>query len=148
MRDGRLVQVGTARQLYDKPGDSFVARFIGESNLLNGRVLRRPEGTWVELAEGITVPVTEPAADFPASCLVMIRPERIRLRPSSGSPSEGWLMGRVTEAVFLGEATRYRVTVGPIELIVKHHNTDGRFFGVGDGVEAGWPAGAAALLPR
>jgi putative spermidine/putrescine transport system ATP-binding protein len=148
MRDGRLVQIGTARELYDKPGDSFVARFIGESNLLTGRLLRRPDGTWVELGEGITVPVTEPAAEFPGSCLVMIRPERIRVRPWSGTPSEGWLIGRVTEAVFLGEATRYRIAVGPIELIVKHHNIDGRFFGVDDRVEAGWPAGAAAVLPR
>ena len=38
MRGGRLVQLGTAQELYSRPADSFVARFLGESNLIAGRV--------------------------------------------------------------------------------------------------------------
>ena len=45
MRAGRIVQIGTAAELYDRPADTFVARFLGESNLLAGRVQRRPEAS-------------------------------------------------------------------------------------------------------
>ncbi len=41
MRAGRIVQIGTGRDLYERPADTFVARFLGESNLLYGKVACR-----------------------------------------------------------------------------------------------------------
>ena len=40
MRGGRVAQLGTAHELYNRPADSFVARFLGELNLVAGRVTR------------------------------------------------------------------------------------------------------------
>ena len=52
MRSGEIVQVGSGRDLYERPADSFVARFLGESNLLHGRVLAL-SGDEATLAAGL-----------------------------------------------------------------------------------------------
>ena len=57
MRGGRLVQLGTAQELYSRPADSFVARFLGESNLIAGRVVGLRDGRATLGAEGLAAPI-------------------------------------------------------------------------------------------
>ncbi|MCX7012510.1 MAG: ABC transporter ATP-binding protein [Candidatus Sumerlaeota bacterium] len=89
MRDGRIEQVGTPRELYENPGTPFVARFIGETNLLRGR-WREKEGTWtVDLRGAAGIDATPAMLDrFARSAgkpqpggdvLVGIKPEGFRL---------------------------------------------------------------------
>ena len=146
IRDGRLIQVGTARELYDLPNSSFVARFVGESNLLAGRLIRQQDGTWFEISGGMTIPVHSPPSDLPASCLLMIRPERIRVVPRTAGDEETWFNGRVTRAVFLGDTTRYQIEAGALTLTAKQQNVDGHVFPVGTDVSVGWRIEAATLL--
>ena len=145
---GRLVQIGTAREIYDLPRSSFVARFIGESNLLEGKLVRRSKDSWFELAEGVAVPVANAPFDFPSACVLMIRPERIRLAPADLQHDTTWLRAQVAEAVFLGESTRYNIRCGSFVLTVKQQNVDGRSFDVGADVSVSWPREAATLLPE
>ena len=146
IHNGRLIQVGTARELYDLPNSSFVARFVGESNLLAGKLIREQNGTWFEMNGGITIPVRSPPPDHPASCLLLIRPERIRVVPRTAGDEETWFGGRVTKAVFLGDTTRYQIEAGALTLTVKQQNVDGHFFPVGTDVSVGWKREAATLL--
>src|SRR6202041_103655 len=61
MRSGRVTQLGTAQELYSRPADSFVARFLGESNLVAGRVARL-EGGRATLAVDGAAPIEGRAA--------------------------------------------------------------------------------------
>jgi putative spermidine/putrescine transport system ATP-binding protein len=146
MQKGQLIQVGDARALYNDPANSFVARFIGESNLLEGKVVAGANGARFETGGGFSIPAPGAAADLLAPCLLMIRPERVRLTAWQDGRGDALLEGRVTEVVFLGETTRYRVEAGSIQLTVKQQNLDGRFFAVGSPVGIGWTHDAATLL--
>jgi ABC-type Fe3+/spermidine/putrescine transport system ATPase subunit len=76
MRAGRLVQIGTPEEIYNRPVDRFVSEFVGEVNVLE---VRRVNGTW----RGVDVPgsfkVTPPAGapDAETACVV-VRPEFLR----------------------------------------------------------------------
>jgi putative spermidine/putrescine transport system ATP-binding protein len=146
LRGGRLIQAGPPRALYDRPVDSFVARFFGESNLIEARLVRDDGGVRAEFG-GARVALPGGAATGDA-CLLLIRPERIRLA-EPGLPGHGArLEGRVEEATFLGESTRYRVAAGNLTLTVKQQSGSGRAFAIGDTVAATWPADAAVVLDR
>jgi spermidine/putrescine transport system ATP-binding protein len=85
MDNGRIVQVGTAQQLYEKPATQFVARFLGHCNLLAGEQFGQPDHTFG------------------------IRPENMRF----GSPQAGdvALAGRVVSSVYLGSSVKYDVAL-------------------------------------
>ncbi len=106
MERGRIVQDGTAQDLYYRPSTEFVARFIGRANLLQARVLSASE---VEI-EGVPVAL---AAGRPASETVqlVVRPEMIDISPAAGP-------GRIEQRTFLGEKTDYQVRLGNVTLQV------------------------------
>ena len=101
MEKGRIAQIGTPRELYDQPANSFVADFIGDANLLNGTV-----SGGVFAAGGLALPV--PGSDGAAT--LSIRPERIRLVPGGAD--------RVLTATYLGSRMEYVVETGAGELLV------------------------------
>jgi ABC-type Fe3+/spermidine/putrescine transport system ATPase subunit len=107
MRAGRIVQVGSGRDLYQRPADTFVARFLGESNLLPGRVVSMT-GTRAELViDGLHGPFAGQASDGLAvgtSASMLIRPEHVRRQP-------GGIKARVIEAIYLGELTALRLQI-------------------------------------
>ncbi|MFE0648685.1 ABC transporter ATP-binding protein [Streptomyces sp. NPDC059534] len=91
---GRIEQVGTPAEIYERPGSPFVAGFVGTSNLLSGDTARRvvgAPGTYSIRPEKIRV-VTDPAA----------------LR-SPGEPGVATAVGTVAEVVYLGDSTRFLV---------------------------------------
>jgi ABC-type Fe3+/spermidine/putrescine transport system ATPase subunit len=73
LADGAIRQVDTPAALYDRPNAPFVARFLGDSNILPGTV--SPEG--FQLADGTLLPIPAGAATGPAT--LAVRPERVRL---------------------------------------------------------------------
>ncbi len=103
---GRVEQVGTPAEVYERPRTVFVAGFVGTTNLLLGSLAERLTGT------------PGPAA---------IRPERIRLLPpdAPAGTGEGSATGSIREAVYLGMHTRYRVDLdGGGQLAVVAQNLD------------------------
>jgi len=101
---GRIEQVGTPADIYEHPTTTFVASFVGTSNLLKGEVAQAVLG----------MPGT-----------YTVRPEKIRLGEPSDAPvaDEHSTLGRIREVVYLGSDTRYYVTldVGG-ELVVTQQN--------------------------
>ncbi|MEO9188654.1 MAG: ABC transporter ATP-binding protein [Acetobacteraceae bacterium] len=120
MNRGTLAQVGTAEELYERPVSRFVAEFIGESNVIEGRVA---EGPSFVSAAGARFPI-EPATGVAAageSALMVVRPEKLSLAPFADAP--GTLAGVVSSVVYVGDCTRYLVEVaGGVRLIVKVQN--------------------------
>ena len=115
MKDGRVAQVGTPGELYHKPANSFVADFIGHTNLIRGRVVGRDGGTLqVETAAGRFAAVAHgDPSTLPAEVMVSIRPEQMQIaRNGTPSPGKNRLVGRTLETTFLGEASEHVLAVG------------------------------------
>ncbi len=120
MNGGRIAQLGTPDDLYFRPHDAFVARFVGATNLLDGRVLgvagQRGE---VEVLQGRRLRCALPHdIDGAASVLVSIRPESIRLVSSAAPADENCLAGRITGVTFLGATRRIDVVADGVGLQV------------------------------
>jgi putative spermidine/putrescine transport system ATP-binding protein len=101
-RTGRIEQVGSPLDIYHRPVNRFVGEFIGESNFLTGRIDPARPG-WVELAGIGAARVAQPA-DLPADdVVVMIRPERLRLR-GLGPAAENELELVVEDTINYGDS--------------------------------------------
>jgi iron(III) transport system ATP-binding protein len=106
MNRGRIVQVGTAEELYHRPRTDFVARFIGRINSLPALVRRETDGGPALEIFGHAYPPgpgagsTRPGATVQA----FIRPEMVEL---TGDPAQGDFPARVTDRTFLGEKVEY-----------------------------------------
>ena len=118
IKDGRLVQVGTPGELYHKPKTSFVADFIGRTNLLRGQVIGRSgEAIHVQTAAGtVTAACREATGD---SVMLSIRPEQMRMaRANAGGDGRNRFVGKPLESTFLGEASEHVVLVNDHRLRV------------------------------
>lgn len=105
---GRIEQVGTPEELYDRPASHFVASFVGDTNFIDGRVLGIADGICaIETAAGSVEAVARTSVEAGARVLVAVRPERIALAPA-GTAGSG-LAGTVVEQVFLGTSRKYVV---------------------------------------
>lgn len=106
MNDGKVEQIGRPKDLYERPASLFVARFLGENNLLEARATSEPNR--IVTAGGLTLEC--PAHGFaPGSPLsATLRPERLSLRP--GHPGGG-LPGILADSVYLGAKTIHTVDV-------------------------------------
>lgn len=107
MNHGKLVRVGSPRDLYEDPGDPFVAEFLGETNLLTGTV----QASGRVVLDGGTDEVTVLENAAPGTRVhVVVRPERVAVA-SDANGLDDWnaLHGRVEEVIYVGEATKYRV---------------------------------------
>ncbi len=105
MRNGRIVQTGTAAEVYERPADAWLAGFVGEANLLPVDVPGSPAHTVIG-----PVPLRNGAAKATEGH-VLVRPEHIRL--DSGG------QGMVTSVEFHGHDTSYRVQVGRSSVLVR-----------------------------
>ncbi len=102
--EGRIIQIGTPAEVYERPASPFVAGFVGTSNLVNGEVARRITGS---------------------DQMFSIRPEKIHLGAVNGSDGKDMLFvdGVVRDVVYLGLFTRYLVEVeGGHDLVVVEQN--------------------------
>lgn len=111
LKDGKLIQVGTPGELYHRPATSFVADFIGQTNLLPGRVVER-NGQIVRVQTPVGVFWAHGPADLPESVKLSIRPEQMRIADVS-QPDNGRnrITGQPIENTFLGEASEHVLSV-------------------------------------
>jgi putative spermidine/putrescine transport system ATP-binding protein len=147
---GRIEQLDTPAELYDRPKTPFVASFIGENNRLKGRLVE-PGGDHarVALASGHDVVAARYAGlHMAGEVLLSVRPERIRIGPGTSALANR-LSGRVIETIYLGDHVRLHVTLSDGALIVaKLSNSEGLpQFATGETVSLGWNAEDGVLLP-
>ncbi|MGE0224019.1 MAG: ABC transporter ATP-binding protein [Acetobacteraceae bacterium] len=120
MQDGRLVQVGTPAEMYERPASRFVARFLGSANILEGTV--QPDGRTFVLADGTVLRAA--LLGIPGPGYLAVRPERLRL---GGEPAPNRLSGVVVEQAYGGEAMEWTVRLGDrTEMRVTQALRDGR----------------------
>jgi iron(III) transport system ATP-binding protein len=123
MNEGRIQQIGTPRQIYERPVNSFVADFVGSTNFLDGSVLG-PDGDdryRVRTAIGdLSVLATE---SFKADdkVLISVRPEDVELTEARPQAATNVREGIVDQKVFLGEVLDFQVKLGDRILLSRQH---------------------------
>ena len=126
MNHGRIAQLGTPEELYERPVDRFVADFIGETNLI-ALTLDRVDGVEAEASTtgGLRVRIPVPgAAALGDAITVSIRPERVGIA-RAGTGGAGWHDGTVEEVIYLGEMRKYRLRVGDLAIMAKEASRTG-----------------------
>jgi len=120
MDHGKVVQVGSCRDIYERPRTTFVARFIGNTNLFEGTVADRDaESTLVQMGDNLARSLSGASAARGRSVYLSIRYERIRLRRDEPgqepvSPAVNRFPGRVLSCRYMGSTLRYEIA-GPAE---------------------------------
>jgi spermidine/putrescine transport system ATP-binding protein len=160
MNDGRIEQMGSGEELYERPQTEFVANFLGLSNLIDGRVASR-DGAMAtfdaEEGERVFVPTERFANVNGGAVRVGIRPEKIAIATAgsegeASSASRNVIHGRVTVASYLGVSIQYVVeTKTGRELTVIAPNRDGDSAGsIGPGrdVSLAWDPAHTFVVQR
>ncbi len=137
MSKGRILQVGSPRDIYDRPSQRFVADFIGETNFLEGEVtgISGREAS-VRLGGGAVISAGLPEGFNPSGRVtVVVRPEHADLvKPNDKAD----LQGRIENVVYFGTDTHYHVRLdGGHAFIVRRQNARGGGSGFSEGEAAG-----------
>ncbi|HEX2316163.1 MAG TPA: ABC transporter ATP-binding protein [Thermomonospora sp.] len=114
MNDGRIEQLGSPREIYERPAGRFVAGFIGTSNLLTGTV-GEVAGDQAVIAYGDGERIVVPLRDGDAVSAgqrveLTVRPEKIEIGTEPPPADGSAIRATVTEVVYLGTSTNYNVT--------------------------------------
>ncbi len=159
MRDGRVVQSGSPRELYDQPTNLYVADFVGKSNFIAGSVTNiNGRSVTIQNENGQTF-IGSPSASAarlsvgaPAS--IAIRPEMVVLSAhdtnAKDMDTDVALNGRIKNRIFLGEHTEYLVDadgLGDVLVLSPKHTESARGgFEPGDAIAIGWKNDTALAL--
>ncbi|MEQ9675646.1 MAG: ABC transporter ATP-binding protein [Roseovarius indicus] len=148
MSGGRIEQVGTPTEIYERPANRFVAEFIGASNFLTGKDVGAGQ---FKLTSGQTVGFGHAGARAERGT-ISIRPEKIRLSESRNHDETGnghGMDATVKSVIYRGALTEVLMNVGSEEITAHCQNFDTsgpKRFAPGDTVYAHWAPDAAVLL--
>lgn len=144
MNAGVIEQLGDPQELYESPATTFVSNFLGQSNLVEGRVLERNQDTLLLDVHGskLVAPASR-ARSTEGPVWVGVRPEKVFLAAADTESDDGSnLLGSavVTDVSFVGVSTQYLArTPWGQELMVFEQNTGAReSFRPGDRVDLHW----------
>jgi ABC-type Fe3+/spermidine/putrescine transport system ATPase subunit len=152
MNHGRIHQVGSPGEVYERPANPFVGRFLGEANLVEGTVTADVgEIVRLRLPSGLELRAPRGNSCGAGAGLLFIRPERVEITPGTavaGDPSANALAGKVRRCSFLGNILRYAVDLdGATPITVDLQNAAGVApLPVGAPVVLRWPVADSLIL--
>lgn len=146
MNRGLVEQVAGPEEVYERPASTFVAGFIGVSNLIAGVVERGGEPGRVRLDVGVEVDAATPGLTAGDRCHAIVRPEKLEIADiDAPAPTDRpSVEGRVDSSLYLGTATQLVVRLpGDVRMTVLAPNADEslrqRLPGGGARVRLSWP---------
>ena len=147
MSNGRIEQVGTAEEVYERPRTRFVADFIGDTNLIHGKVSELNGGiATVEAGGAAFAAQTESAVALGDEVVISIRPENIELA-QAGNGTRPAYRAVVTDTIYTGSKRRTVVRLdGDLTLKVDTPAGQSGNRSPGEQVWVSWPAAKAYLL--
>jgi iron(III) transport system ATP-binding protein len=131
---GRVVQIGTAEELFEQPRTRFVAEFIGKTNLIEGVA----EGPDTFAAGRLRLRVAASGLTPGAPVVLSIRPHQIELAPAAAAiaPGAEALRATVLRASYLGDAVDYQVQLEESAVVLRVTASASRRFRPGEAVTA------------
>jgi ABC-type Fe3+/spermidine/putrescine transport system ATPase subunit len=137
---GRLEQVGTPEEVYERPQTAFVASFLGKMNWLNGELVRSNGNARLVVA-GQSAPWMHAGERKGGPVRIGIRPEVVQVDP------DGWLPAQIVARQFLGESIAVQLQLADGSLVLAEQRPP---FAASNGdrqVKIGWPEGAEHVFP-
>lgn len=150
MNHGRVEQVGTPNEVYENPRTAFVARFLGEANLIKV-IVKESHGEKICLLGRDSRPLaSSPISVDCGEANLFVRPEKITISQAPSAPVPEGLTGRVSRISFLGNIIRIAVNIDDDEpVIVDRQNSDhAARVSVGDTVQVSWKSGDGRVISR
>ena len=159
MNEGKMLQVGTPEEIYERPGTHFVADFIGETNFIAANLLgRESEGLGrVQLPTGdVVAALLSHALEATSGAVTLaLRPERIGISEQHASDESedsdmSGLDAILVESQYIGTDTRYTVRIAEgTEVVVRMQNVDGQSkasLEIGQAVRIHWHRSSTTVL--
>ncbi|MDC0868024.1 ABC transporter ATP-binding protein [Paracoccaceae bacterium] len=150
MRDGKISQVGTPKEIYERPENQFVTEFMGESNLLAGKVVSN-QGETCNLSIGthtVSAPVRV-GTKLNDEVILAIRPERVLIAAEAKSAPDNALQLPLKSVTYQGSLIRFQMDLGGQELVAEVPNRFGTpDFDSGAMIDVGWRTGCAWIIPK
>ena len=157
MRSGKIMQIGTPRELYDKPKNQYVASFVGKSNFFDGVVKTRSgAGVEIELNGGTVIYVNDDkarSASVSSRVVISVRPEQMIANRNAQKLATNLNLqtsAKVINRIFLGEHTEYLLRdekLGNFHILAPRQSELGdRPFEIGEWIHVGFSRESALLL--
>ena len=152
MNAGNVEQIGTPTEIYDRPASVFVAGFIGQANLWQGRQTGRANRDYVEVdVLGTTLKARpgDTTIESGGQATVMVRPERVRVSMEQPSGDSAIVLARVVDLTFQGPVLRLSLVAADGSPIIAHVGSeqDLPLLRPGDEVYVSWSPDASLVLP-
>ena len=155
MDEGRIVQVATPADIYEFPNTRYVADFIGDVNLIEGKVESFGKGKfqlhWVEGVDTINITSDTDAVDG-QTCCYAIRPEKLEIATECPDDAANAIQGKVHDIAYLGNISTYHVELPNGKMIKaqisNHRHQAHRSITWEDEVWLSWTDTAGVLLTR
>ena len=146
MRDGRVLQVGTPSELYDRPASRFIAQFMGATNFIYAEVVGRDDqGLILRSPLGI---IRSGKGDATGAITCSLRPEAIRILDNATTDGEIVFEARHLRSAYLGHVAHHLFqAAGDLHLTVEEHRPRPRDWSARP-VQLGFDARDLAVLPR
>ena len=151
MNCGRIEQIAAPGEMYERPVNTFIGRFLGEANLVEG-ILQEVSsgGSTLRIGDNLLLKAPSASADLAErKAHLFIRPERVAISalPASAVPPEAnSVTGRVRRRSFLGNINRYVVAVASAEITVDVQNVGGPRYEIDDNVVLTWAVADSLVL--
>lgn len=149
MNHGEIAQHGRPEDLYNAPKSEFVAKFVGECNMLNGRLESGSVEHKVHLPIGVArVPAVQDRVDSKDEVMLGVRPEKLRLGREAAE-CDNQFCATVDDVIFIGTGYKVLLQAGPFPLIAVVANRESSAPAPrGTEIEIGFNARDSFLLPR
>lgn len=152
MNAGKVEQIGTPTEIYDRPATVFVAGFIGQANLWHGRQTGRANRDYVEvdiLGTTLKARPGDTLIETGGDATLMVRPERVRVTMEPPAGDLAAVPAKVVDLTFQGPVLRLSLAAADGSPVVAHvgPEQDLPMLRPGDDVYVGWAPDASLVLP-
>ena len=151
MNKGRVEQIGTPEEVYNRPGTHFVAEFVGNNNIFDGRV-KGMDGEWltVDCPQGtIRAAISGRALGPKSTVTLVIQADRMRSEPS-GAPGENSLAARLSGREFTGSQVIYHLETDDgleVKMVSQELFSHSEQLGINQSMQLYWMPDDTVVLP-
>lgn len=149
--EGRIEQLSPTQHLYSSPDTSFVADFVGNTNMYDGEVVEAADGSCiVRLDGGLTMMCEHNGFDVGDNVRIALRQEQVSIADEQRE-IDNLYEGRIVDTTFRGDLISYSVSIdglsAPIE-VSELNDMNHRVYSAGDTIAVGWNATEVYLYAR
>jgi len=147
LRNGVIQQLGSPTHIYERPANRFVADFVGEGNVFEGRFSKQGDVTLFITEDGLNVQVSEDRrAGAEERSVLYVRPEKISIGKVTTKANS--FPGTISQIVYEGPTARYLIRLGPSRdiLAVEQISDVAALRSVGDKVYVSWSPDSSVVV--